>query len=485
MADKFLASQVSTADPWPVRLVGVVCSAAFRRPLLATLLLWAILFLPFAGTRSLYYEEGRYTLAALDMLANGHWLRPEVLGLGFVEKPPALFWLIGAASALAGGPSEWAIRAPAALATLLGALLAAGAARRIAGPKAALVAAIAFMLSPFTFTKGVRAEPDLFVTVTSFAAFLLWLEVRRWSGRRSVAGWGAVLLLLSATAMFKGPQPLGYFGIGAGLVALTERRWRELPALMAVGVIAAGLPAAWAAVVYEPGDELTWRGQLRMAGWPELSAYVGGTFRFIGESAAELMPWLALAVPALLPAWRRRVGLEDRLPRAMAFYAFGCTALLAFWPGALARYATPASPAVAVLAGLAGAALWRTGPVRWRQALAALLLVAIGVRLVWVAAIPFETARNEASRRLASELTAPIGASRDPLLLLGPAIDYNAAFYMQQAGLAPRQIRTAKEIVAPAWLIGAGEPPPGGLKVEIAADRKGFVYRLYRVLWTE
>ncbi len=300
-----------------------------------------------------------------------------------------------------------------------------------------------------------------------------------------MAGWGAVLLLLSATAMFKGPQPLGYFGIGAGLVALTERRWRELPALMAIGVIAAGLPAAWAAVVYEPGDELTWRGQMRMAGWPELSAYVGGTFRFIGESAAELMPWLALAVPALLPAWRRRVGLEDRLPRAMAFYAFGCTALLAFWPGALARYATPASPAVAVLAGLAGAALWRTGPVRWRQALAALLLVAIGVRLVWVVAIPFETARNEASRRLASELTAPIGASRDPLLLLGPAIDYNAAFYMQQAGLAPRQIRTAKEIVAPAWLIGAGEPPPGGLKVEIAADRKGFVYRLYRVLWTE
>ncbi len=158
-----------------MRLASTVCTAAFRRPLLATLLLWAILFLPSAGTRSLYYEEGRYTLAALDMLANGHWLRPQVLGLGFVEKPPALFWLIGAASALAGGPSEWAIRAPAALATLLGALLAAGAARRIAGPEAALVAAIAFMLSPFTFTKGVRAEPDLFVTVTSFAAFLLWL----------------------------------------------------------------------------------------------------------------------------------------------------------------------------------------------------------------------------------------------------------------------------------------------------------------------
>lgn len=73
--------------------------------------LWALALVPFAGTRNLYYEEGRYTLAALDMLQNGHWLRPEVLGVGFVAKPPLLYWLVASAISL-GGVSEWVVRTP-------------------------------------------------------------------------------------------------------------------------------------------------------------------------------------------------------------------------------------------------------------------------------------------------------------------------------------------------------------------------------------
>ena len=78
--------------------------------------LWALVLVPFAGTRNLYYEEGRYTLAALDMLQNGHWLRPEVLGEGFVAKPPLLYWLVASAISL-GGVSEWVVRAPGEILT--------------------------------------------------------------------------------------------------------------------------------------------------------------------------------------------------------------------------------------------------------------------------------------------------------------------------------------------------------------------------------
>lgn len=481
MAGEAPVSQVAAAGSWPPRLVGAIRSAAVRRPFLATVLLWALLFLPFAGTRSLYYEEGRYTLAALDMLANGHWLRPQVLGLEYVNKPPLLLWLIASVSWLAGGASEWVVRAPALLATLAGAILIQRTALRAAGPGAGFFAVCAFLFSPFIFTKGARAETDLFVAVTSFAAFTLWLETRRSVARTMVMGWVAATLLLVAAALFKGPPAIAYFCAGAGLVALTERRWRELSTAMFMTAIALASVTLWAALIYHPGDALTWRAQMRAAGWPPLTVYLNGIVKFIGETAAELLPWLVLAGAALSPAFQRRFGLNGAAARQLGLYSIGWTAPLMLWPNAIARYAMPALPAVAVLAGLAGAALFRAGPIRWRRGLAALLVVAIATRLVWVAAIPFETARNEATRRLAAELTAPLAGSNDPLLMLGPAIDYNVAFYMQQAGYAPRQIRTASEISAPAWLISAGAPPTGAREVATAADRKGLVYHLYRV----
>ncbi|MCE7960095.1 MAG: glycosyltransferase family 39 protein, partial [Acidobacteria bacterium ACB2] len=69
----------------------------WRRPEAAVAGIWALSLLPFAGTRDLYYEEGRYALAALDMLDHGRWLRPEVLGLGFVDRPPLLLWIVALA----------------------------------------------------------------------------------------------------------------------------------------------------------------------------------------------------------------------------------------------------------------------------------------------------------------------------------------------------------------------------------------------------
>jgi 4-amino-4-deoxy-L-arabinose transferase-like glycosyltransferase len=444
-------------------------------------LLWALLFLPFAGMRALYYEEGRYTLAALDMLAHGHWLRPEVLGVGFVEKPPLPYWLSSISIWIMGGASEWAVRLPPLLATLLGALLVERVARREAGQLAGFIASIAFLTSPFIFTKGARGEPDLLVTVFSFAAFMVWLETRESAGSARLRGWAIAGLLLMATALCKGPQPLAYFGIGAGLLALGDRRWRELPELAALGLFSIGAVALWSALVFEPGDGGTWRQQMRADGWPALLPYLGNVGRFIGETAAEMMPWLVLALPAMSARWRHRHGIGDRVARAMTFYALGCTALLAFWPHAESRYAMPALCGVAVLAGLGGAALWRQGPAWAGRAVTLLLAIAILARIGWLMAIPFETGRNRAAITLADGFAAPIGGSTDPIFVLGPQIDYNANFYLQQRGYAPRLIFSVADIRGPAWLITAAAPPTGAEEKGQIADRKKQLYRIYRI----
>lgn len=450
-----------------------------RRPAWAVFWLWAACILPFAGTRNLYYEEGRYALAALDMLSHGHWLRPEVLGLGFVDRPPLLLWLVAAAVGVAG-VSEWAVRAPALVASLAGALLVARAARRRAGGSAGLLAAVAFLLSPYLFTAGARAEPDLFVMVASFGAFTLWLETRDARGRKAVVGWLATALLLVATALFKGPQPLGYFVLGAALLSVRERRWRDLTGVALADALGVSAVVAWGLAVYRPGDEAAWRMVTRTESLPSAGRYLWNVLRFGVETSAHLLPWLALAALFLSRAWRRREGLDGRSGRPFALYALGCTVPLALWPYALPRYAMPALPAVAVLAGLSGGSLLRSGPRAARIATSGLVLAAFVARAAWLAAIPFDGRRNEAARRVGAALSALLRDSEDPALALGLPFDYNVAFYMQRAGVALREVRGPAEVVPPCWLVTAAPPPTGAREVAAAADRRGFVHRLCR-----
>lgn len=456
-----------------------MAARVWRRPEAAVAGIWALSFLPFAGTRDLYYEEGRYALAALDMLDHGRWLRPEVLGLGFVDRPPLLLWIVALAVRI-GGTSEWAIRAPALLASLAGALLVERAARSRVSGAAGLLAAVAFLLSPYLFTAGARAEPDLFVTVLSFAAFTLWLRVRRTEGAAAALGWCGVALLLSATALLKGPQPLGYFAVGAALVAASERRPRDVGGAALATAAAVCAVVAWGTAVYRPGDEAAWRMVSRTGSLPPAGSYLANVLRFAVETAAHLLPWLAFAALLLFARVRRRAGLDDASGRPFALYALGCTVPLALWPYALPRYAMPALPAVAVLAGIAGASLLRSGPRAARASTIAVVVAAFLARAAWLAAIPFDDRRNEAARRMAAGLSGPLRGTRDAVLVLGPVVDYNAAFYLRLSGIVLREVPSAAQVVPPCWLVTAGPPPPGGREVARVADRRGRPHCLYR-----
>ena len=52
------------------------------------------------------------------MLDTGRWVVPQVGGVPYLSKPPLINWLVAAAFRLSGTHSEWAARAPSALAVL-------------------------------------------------------------------------------------------------------------------------------------------------------------------------------------------------------------------------------------------------------------------------------------------------------------------------------------------------------------------------------
>lgn len=420
----------------------------------ALTLLWAVLFLPNAGLPSLYYEEGRHAFAALAVTEQGAWLRPQVMGQAFIDKPPLLFWLIAACGKFAGGIGEWAVRWPSLLAVLATALAIAAWLRGRVRPAIAILGGAAFLLNPTIMEKAALGEPDTLVTAFSAIAYLLWLDGRH---RPSLGRLAAVAVLLALAAMTKQAVMLGFFA-GAAVLVLAVERARPAAWIALAGTLAAALVpwSLWAAAIRVPGDATQLGYALRLYGPPP--GYVLAQLRMLAEYTAETLPWSAIALPALVPRWRRRLGIDAGLARPAAAYALACPAVLALWPSAVPRYLMPALPGLVICAALALDALWDRQPVR-RLVLGAMLFLAVAQLGLRLAAMPFYLSSTRASAEAAAAIARIAATAPGPLVVAGLHGFHNAAWYLRPH---PRHLRldelpaaAAQEGARPAWVLTA------------------------------
>jgi 4-amino-4-deoxy-L-arabinose transferase-like glycosyltransferase len=339
---------------------------------------------------------------------------------------------------------------PVLLASLAAALLVCAVAQAAGGARAGVIAGAAFLLAPLIFEKAAVAETDIVITAASFAAFAVW-----WAGEREggvgLGRWLACAALLAAAALAKGPVGVGFFAAGIGAYLAWHRRAGSLALLVATVLLALAPLAVWAQLVADQDSTGMWRREMRMTDWT-----VGGWLAGLPGSAAQLiggqLPWLLLACVAWLPRWRRALSIDGRLPQALLLYAAAFLAVLVLWPGARARYGMPAVPAVAVAAGLGGAALWsRTGWIRLGLPAAATSLVLVHL-LVTSGWGPFAREQPLAVRAAGKEIAAAVAADPAPIYVIDGDIDYNLAFYThrQVLALSPAALGA---LDSPGWLL--------------------------------
>jgi 4-amino-4-deoxy-L-arabinose transferase-like glycosyltransferase len=433
--------------PCPRRRAGAAAASTSF-----TGLVWAIAVLPHLSLRCFMWEEGNNAELARDVLMRGDWLAPAIFGLRYVEKPPLFAWLIAGTASLTGRVNEWSARLPAILAVLGTALLVERLTRRYATVPAALFAAGAFMFSPLVLRKLMISEPDTLVTFLSFAAFAVW-----WDGEtaeRVTAGrWLACGGLLTALALIKGPQPIGFFALGAGASLVARRRWHALAGFALCLALPAAATIAWAGTVYRPGDLPVWLGYMRLEGTATLSQYLRERARFAGSLPLDLLPSTFVLASVYVLRDRRSDSEVTARPvlRALALYAGLCTLALLVWPGTKTRYAMPVAPAVAVMAGLTIGSLWRRR--HWAGVVAVALagiLFAYQVALVTVV-LPRFTEEFDATRHLGVTIDAVVREAPAPLFTIeGPHA--NKLFYVTwpiRALLLP----AAATLPAPAWVV--------------------------------
>src|SRR5512135_1830099 len=139
-------------------------------------LIAAALYLPGLGRPALWEpDEGRYAEIAREMVLTGDYATPRNNFELYFEKPPLVYWATAGAIRIFG-PTEFAVRLPAALFSVGQVVLTAALADVMLGASAGMLAALALMLSPlfFAFARFATLDPALaFFLTAALGAFFM------------------------------------------------------------------------------------------------------------------------------------------------------------------------------------------------------------------------------------------------------------------------------------------------------------------------
>jgi len=335
-------------------------------------------------------DEGRYAEIPREMLATGDWTTPRLNDLKYFEKPPLQYWLT-ALSFAAFGEDEWTARLPTALLGFAALWFVAWTARRLWGPRAALLAS-AFLGSCWGFyICGQYLTLDM--TLSAFLTFALcaFILAQRAATDALQRNWMLVAWIGAALAMLaKGLIALVLPGLSLLVYSLVTRDWRVWRRLH----LSSGLPLfallalPWFVMVQARNPEFFEFFVLREHFQRFLEtnhARLGPWWYYVPIALVGTMPWTPLVVARMFapasstPAAHREFDV-DRFCLSwalviLAFFSVSKSKLpayvvpmlpaLALWTCHLANHARLAAlrhcGALLVAVGLAGggmAALW-------------------------------------------------------------------------------------------------------------------------------
>lgn len=321
-------------------------------------------------------DEPRFALIARDMVRSGHWLFPRIGGELYSDKPPLFMWLTATCYALTGS-LRLAFLVPSLCAGLGMLALVHDLARRLWDRRVAMAAGL-LLLATVQFTLQARtAQLDALVafwTTLGLYGLLRHLLLGpdwRWYATGGLAmGLGIItkgvgflpLFVLLPWAWLRWRHPGNLPGISG-----SWRQWLLAPAAMLLPVACWLLPMilfAWwsgdpALAAYR--DDLLFRQTVTR--YADTWTHLRPAWYYV----LEVMPWAwlpaTLALPWLVPEWRRRLaGGDARVWLLLGFVA--CVVLFfSLSPGKRGVYLLPALPALVLATApqVAGGLLHRPG----------------------------------------------------------------------------------------------------------------------------
>jgi len=326
--------------------------------LAAVALFAALLYLPALGRPPLWEpDEGRYAEIAREMALSGDYVTPRDNWVRYFEKPPLTYWLM-AASIKVMGPTELAVRLPAAGFSIGQVVVTAALGEAMFDSVTGLLAAVALALSPifFGFARFATLDPALSFFVTAgMAAF--FMASRAPDFRLGRGRWWMLLSagMLALGALAKGPIALALGGSIAAIHLVGQGRsgeirrlpWVSCASLYFVTAAPWFVLAAWR----NPGFVRFFFVHEHLHRYLAAIEHVWGAYFPATVALAGTWPWIYFA-PLAFIGWRHEEPAEGR--DALGFLVTWCVVVIVIFsiPRAkLGSYVLPAIPPLAILGG--------------------------------------------------------------------------------------------------------------------------------------
>jgi 4-amino-4-deoxy-L-arabinose transferase-like glycosyltransferase len=273
-----------------------------------------LFFFRLADTGIMYPSfEPRRMLLAKDMVRNGHWLVPYLLGKPYIMKPPLLPWLISAGYLLFGSVDVWATRFFPALAGLLTVVATFFFARRLFNQRVGIFAAVILATSILFIRRTRMAEEDVMLTLFVTLALFVFLLAYYYQ-------WGKIYYVffyffVALACLTKGPPGLSFPVLTIIPFLLVRRDLRTIKKmeLFPWALIFGALVVAWYVVAYAQSGLAEARTFFVADIWYKFFPPEPGRpfYQYVVQLFAHFFPW-SLFLPATAVYCATKQGKEER-----------------------------------------------------------------------------------------------------------------------------------------------------------------------------
>jgi 4-amino-4-deoxy-L-arabinose transferase-like glycosyltransferase len=294
-------------------------------------------------------DEGVHATTVREMVERGDWVTPRFNGEPFYDKPVLFTWLAAGATVLLG-PTETAVRLPAALCGLAGVLATWLLGRWLFGARAGFLGALVLATSfQYIVLSRIVVHDIALCAATTWALAFFWLGYRE--GGRRAAPFLGFAAASGLAVLAKGPV-----GLLPPLVVVLFLVWERRPAFLLrmrplrSAAVMLAVAAPWYVLMLLHNDDYANSFFLRKVAGSlvpsdESTQKAKALYYYAVVIAAGLLPW-TVALPAAVASLRGSLRAETRF-----LLAWVAAVLVPFTlaTAKLATYVLPLFPPLALL----------------------------------------------------------------------------------------------------------------------------------------